>query len=648
MRTTLTDPTPIAPTPEVRAARTPGGTWASTPPGADTALLDGPLAVPPALLPVVAAMAAHHPELSAQSAAVRRIVDAYGLAERAHRDQRRASGEPYIVHPLAVALHAAELGMDPDTVAAALCHDVVEDTDTTLDQLASVIGPAAAALVDGVTKLDAVADASKAALVAGSLRKLLLAATSDVRVLVIKLCDRRHNIATLSALRPAKQQSIAAETLEVYVPLAHRLGMAEMKAFLEEHAFAVLHPQEAAQIRSLIDETAPVLHAHLAAATARTETALERAAIAAHVTGREKTAYSVFRKMRVREVPFEQIADLIGLRVVVGSVAECYAALGVLHATFTPVPGRFRDYVALPKWGQYRSLHTTVVDAAGVTVEVQVRTWEMHAQAEFGVAAHWRYKTNAVNPDAEGGAPTVAELPWLTGLLTAGAAEADPEQFLAELRRDLQVGEIVTFTPAGDVTPLPAGASVLDFAYHVHTQVGHTAVAARVNGKSRPLSWVLSVGDRVEVTTDPAGRPKPEWATLVRTSRASHAIRSALAADGRAAPRGPGDDAAIPASSDDLAVPALVVQVRCPDRDGLLAAACIAVAGCGYRLLEVQAAAETEPVAGQAHLRLVLLAPAPAGNGEVSPPVADQVRATLVSRLGVAPAAVTVTVTEPA
>lgn len=483
------------------------------------------------LSPVLAALLAHHPDVRPDE--LERVMTAFDIADVAHAPQRRATGEPYMVHPLAVAAEVADLGMDADTVAAALCHDVVEDTPVTVEALADAIGPVAARLVDGVTKLDEVADASKSARVAGSLRKLLVAATTDVRVLVIKLADRLHNMRTVGALPPQKQVRVATETLEVYAPLAHRLGMSETKAALEDAAFLVLEPDKAHEIAALIAQAAPSSMARLDRAIAEANAALATAGLNAHVTGRQKTVYSAYRKMQVRQVPFADIADLIGLRVIVDTPAECYAALGVLHAVFTPVPARFRDYIALPKWGQYRSLHTTVIDRDGVTFEAQVRTWQMHAQAEFGVAAHWKYKANAVGAPGPGHPPMVGDLPWLADLLAAGAAEADPDEFLNALRRDLGAGEIVTLTPRGDVVPLPAGATALDFAYRVHTEVGHSAVAVRVNGRLRTVGVTLVAGDRVEVITDTGqgGLPGPrtEWLDLVTTARAAHAIRARLA-----------------------------------------------------------------------------------------------------------------------
>lgn len=532
------------------------------------------------LAPVLTSLLHHHPGIDQSD--LERVVSAFDIADIAHATQKRSSGDPYMIHPLSVAAKVADLGMDADTVAAALCHDVAEDTPITVDALAAVIGEPAARLVDGVTKLDAVADASKSARVAGSLRKLLVAATDDVRVLVVKLADRLHNMETIDALPPAKQERIAAETLEVYAPLAHRLSMSEVKARLEDLSFRVLEPGKFNEISELMDARAPESDRRLRHAVDVISQALTAAGVTASVVGRQKHVYSVYRKMVARQVQFDEIADLIGLRVVVNTPADCYASLGVLHSCFTPMPTRFRDYIALPKLGHYRSLHTTLIDADGVVFEVQLRTWEMHAQAEFGVAAHWKYKANTVGGVSTSQPVTaVTDLPWLSGLLTAGAAEIDPEQFLEEIRRDLGVGEVVALTPRGDVISLPAASTVLDFAYHVHTEIGDRAVAARINGRLSGLSSELHPGDRVEIVTSDSAVPHSEWLTIARTARARHAIRVTLnarrredaVAAGREAVNSAILELGLPNTWEQAADPAeLAGQFGQPDLTGLLLA----------------------------------------------------------------------------
>jgi len=459
-----------------------------------------------------AALPPHAPPLSEADAQL--LTVAYTLAADAHHGQFRSSGEPYVIHPHAVAVLAAGLGLDVATIAAALCHDVAEDTDVTLATIRSALGADVAFLVDGVTKLDAVVGAAKAERVAGSLNKLLLAATADPRVLALKLCDRSHNMSTLHHLSPARQHKIATETLAVYAPIAHRLGLGTMKAELEDQAFAILEPSVYAAVAAQMGTSSVATAQRLADAVARTRAALEAAGIAATVTWRTKSVYSTYRKTTQLGVRVADLADLLGIRVVVDTEADCYAALGAMHGAFTPVVARFRDYIALPKFGHYRALHTTVmVDGP---LEVQIRTWEMHAEAEFGAAAHWRYKAAARGePSGSAAALPVPDLPWLHDLVAAGAVTGGHEEFMDALRGDLQVGEIIAFTPRGDPVALPAGATVLDFAYHVHSEVGHHAVAAHVNGALSPLGATLGAGDRVEVITGKTAMPRAEWLAVV-------------------------------------------------------------------------------------------------------------------------------------
>jgi len=483
-----------------------------------------------------AALPPHAPPLSAADTTL--LTAAYTLAADAHHGQFRSSGEPYVIHPHAVAVLAAGLGLDVATIAAGLCHDVAEDTDVTVPAISAALGADVAFLVDGVTKLDAVVGAAKAERVAGSLNKLLLAATADPRVLALKLCDRSHNMSTLHHLSPARQHKIATETLAVYAPIAHRLGLGTMKAELEDAAFAILEPSVYAAVSAQMGASSVGTAQRLADAVALTRGALEAAGIVATVTWRAKSVYSTYRKTTQMGVRVADLADLLGIRVVVDSVPDCYAALGVMHAAFTPVVSRFRDYIALPKFGHYRALHTTVM--VGGPLEVQIRTWEMHAEAEFGSAAHWRYKAAPrgvpSGPVAARPVPVpvpVPDLPWLHDLVASGARAGGPEEFMDALRGDLQVGEIVAFTPLGDPVALPGGATVLDFAYHVHSEVGHHAVAAHVNGVLSPLGASLHAGDRVEVVTGKTAMPRAEWLAVVTTSRAKHHIRAGLALEVR-------------------------------------------------------------------------------------------------------------------
>jgi len=445
------------------------------------------------------------------------VRSAYEVAASAHEGQLRKSGDPFITHPLAVARILAGYGLDETTIAAALLHDTVEDTDLTLEDVGGRFGPEVASLIDGVTKLDRIRFESKEAANAATIRKMVVAMAQDVRVLLIKLADRLHNVRTLRAMPPDKQERIAAETLAVYAPLAHRLGAQDIKHEMEEICFEILHPGPYAEISDLIAERAPQREAVIDKAIATIQGRLAERGIEAEVSGRPKHHYSIWRKMVDSGQPFEQIHDLIGIRVVTADVPSCYAALGEVHALWTPLTGRFKDYIAMPKFNLYQSLHTTVVGPDGKPLEVQVRSWDMHQRSEFGIAAHWRYK-EGVSAD---------DVPWLADLRVLQEEATDPEQFLESLKLDLYQDEVFAVTPAGDVKTLPVGATPVDFAYAVHTEVGHRCVGAKVNGRLVPLDTQLVSGDVVEIITSKksdAG-PSRDWSKFVSSSRARSRIK---------------------------------------------------------------------------------------------------------------------------
>ncbi|GAB3589032.1 GTP pyrophosphokinase [Angustibacter peucedani] len=475
----------------------------------------------PVLEPLLRAVRVTHPK-----ADVGLIERAYAVAERAHEGQERKSGDAYITHPLAVATILAELGMTEATLAAALLHDTVEDTDYTLDGLREEFGDEVAMLVDGVTKLDKVTYGEAAQ--AETVRKMVVAMARDIRVLVIKLADRLHNARTWRYVSVASAQRKARETLEIYAPLAHRLGMNTIKWELEDLSFATLYPKVYDEIVRLVSERAPAREEYLATVREQVTADLRSAKLKATVTGRPKHYYSIYQKMIVRGRDFEDIYDLVGVRVLVESVRDCYAALGALHARWNPVPGRFKDYIAMPKFNMYQSLHTTVIGPSGKPVEIQIRTFTMHRRAEFGVAAHWKYKEQpsaAVPVEGESGAAT--DMAWLRQLLDWQKETADPGEFLDSLRFEINAREVYVFTPKGDVVALPAGSTPVDFAYAVHTEVGHRTIGGRVNGRLVPLESTLENGDVVEVLTSKAvtAGPSQDWLSFVRSPRARNKIR---------------------------------------------------------------------------------------------------------------------------
>ncbi|WP_432129527.1 RelA/SpoT family protein [Streptomyces sp. bgisy082] len=487
----------------------------------------------PVLEPLLRIVRSNDPKI--ETATLRQIERAYQVAERWHRGQKRKSGDPYITHPLAVTTILAELGMDPATLMAGLLHDTVEDTEYGLDTLRRDFGDQVALLVDGVTKLDKVKFGEAAQ--AETVRKMVVAMAKDPRVLVIKLADRLHNMRTMRYLKREKQEKKARETLEIYAPLAHRLGMNTIKWELEDLAFAILYPKMYDEIVRLVAERAPKRDEYLAVVTDEVQADLRAARIKATVTGRPKHYYSVYQKMIVRGRDFAEIYDLVGIRVLVDTVRDCYAALGTVHARWNPVPGRFKDYIAMPKFNMYQSLHTTVIGPNGKPVELQIRTFDMHRRAEYGIAAHWKYKQEAVAgaskvrtdvPKKTGKDDHLNDMAWLRQLLDWQKETEDPGEFLESLRFDLSRNEVFVFTPKGDVIALPAGATPVDFSYAVHTEVGHRTIGARVNGRLVPLESTLDNGDLVEVFTSKAAGagPSRDWLGFVKSPRARNKIRA--------------------------------------------------------------------------------------------------------------------------
>jgi guanosine-3',5'-bis(diphosphate) 3'-pyrophosphohydrolase len=511
---------------------------------------------------------------------------AYAVAERAHSGQTRKSGDPYITHPVAVATILAELGMPTSTLAAALLHDTVEDTDYSLDDLRTDFGDEVALLVDGVTKLDKVhyGDAAQAETV----RKMVVAMARDIRVLVIKLADRLHNARTWRFVSAGSAQRKARETLEIYAPLAHRLGMNTIKWELEDLSFATLYPKVYDEIVRLVAERAPAREEYLVKVREQIASDLREAKIKAAVTGRPKHYYSIYQKMIVRGRDFADIYDLVAARVLVDTLRDCYAVLGALHARWTPVPGRFKDYIAMPKFNMYQSLHTTVIGPGGKPVEVQIRTFEMHRRAEYGVAAHWKYKdTGQGGKGGKSGAGALADpsdMSWLRQLLDWQAETGDPEEFLDGLRFEVAAQEVFVFTPRGDVMSLPAGSTPVDFAYAVHTEVGHRCMGARVNGRLVALESTLQNGDVVEIFTSKAAGagPSRDWAAFVASPRARNKIRQWFSKERREEAIDAGRDALarvmrkqnlpIQRVLSHEALVALAQEMRYPDVSGLYAA----------------------------------------------------------------------------
>ncbi len=452
------------------------------------------------------------------------VKDAYALAALAHEGQRRLSGEPYVTHCVAVARIVAELGLDATSVAAALLHDVVEDTDTGLGEIESSFGPTVAAIVDGVTKLDRLHFSSREAQQAATVRKMLVAMAKDWRVLVIKLADRLHNMRTLDAMPEWKQRRTAQQTLDIYAPLAHRLGIQEVKWQLEDLSFRALHPKRYAEIAQMVATRAPRRESELAQVIDVLRGRLAALGIDAQVTGRPKHLWSIYEKMVLRGKEFDEIYDLVAIRIILETEKDCWAALGSVHALWPPVQGRFKDYINSPKFNLYQSLHTTVVGPRGKPLEIQIRTQEMHRRAEYGIAAHWDYKERL----GHGGAShSTEDMQWLQRIVDWERDTPDPIEFLENLKLDLEQDEVYIFTPKGEIVTLPAGATPIDFAYAIHTEVGHRCVGARLNGRLVPLDAKLQSGDTVEIFTSkvPGAGPSRDWLKIVVSPRARNKIR---------------------------------------------------------------------------------------------------------------------------
>jgi len=467
------------------------------------------------LLPLLQAYRARHPKASTE-----RIEAAFEVAREAHAHQVRRSGEPYISHPVAVATIVADLGLDDETIAAAILHDAVEDTHVTRDEVERRFGTEIASMVDGVTKLDRINFNSREAQQAATLRKMLVAMAKDIRVLIIKLADRLHNMRTIASLPEAKQIRIAQETLDIYAPLAHRMGIGDVKWQLEDLSFAVLHPKRYAEIEQLVMTQAPERGTYLDEVLIELRERLAELHIDAEVQGRPKHYWSIYEKMVVKGKEFDEVFDLVGVRVVVDSVKDCYGALGTIHAVWRPVTGRFKDYIAMPKFNLYQSLHTTVIGPKGKPVEVQIRTREMHRRAEYGIAAHYSYKDHPGHGRAD-------DLAWLQRMVDFQQEADDPAEFMQTLKVDLDQDEVFVFTPKGKVITLPTGSTAIDFAYAIHTEVGHRCIGARVNGRLVALDSVLQSGDTIEIFTskvEGAG-PSRDWLQFAHSPRARSKIK---------------------------------------------------------------------------------------------------------------------------
>jgi GTP diphosphokinase / guanosine-3',5'-bis(diphosphate) 3'-diphosphatase len=454
---------------------------------------------------------------------------AYRFAAEHHKRQTRKSGEPYIAHPLAVAHILADMQMDLVCLETGLLHDVLEDTSAKLDDIKEQFGEDVARCVDGVTKLSKISLANREDRQAESLRKMLLAMTGDIRVIIVKLADRLHNMRTLKSLSAERQHAIAQETIEIYAPIAHRLGMGKVRGELEDLAFETLHQDEAEELMREIDAKRHEHEQWLREVQTHIEHKLSREDIPARVEGRLKRAYSVYQKLKRQKITLDQVYDVLAIRIITDSVKNCYAALGVIHNEWHPIPGRIKDFIAMPRPNLYQSLHTSVIGPGGMTFEVQIRTEEMHRIAEEGIAAHWKYKEGSKGPGADD-----QRIAWLRQLVEWQREMSDSGDFLSTLKVDLYSEEVYTFTPRGRVIVLPRDATPIDFAYAIHSDVGNTCVGARVNGSIKPLKYALRNGDVVEILTQPGHQPSRDWLGVVKTSRARNKIKHVINAVERA------------------------------------------------------------------------------------------------------------------
>jgi GTP diphosphokinase / guanosine-3',5'-bis(diphosphate) 3'-diphosphatase len=498
------------------------------------------------LLDDLFAIVSEHAEDSAVEIDRARVGDAFVFACEHHADQRRKSGEDFIVHPVGVARICAGMRLDTETLCAALLHDTVEDTSASLEEVRERFGEQIAAIVDGVTKLTGIAFQSRDEAQAENYRKMMVAMATDVRVILIKLADRLHNMRTIDAMPKQKQIEKARETLDIYAPLAHRLGIHAIKWELEDLAFATLHPRKYQEIKGLVAQQRDERERYVAEAGEYLARELQAMGIEARIAGRAKHFYSIYSKMTKKGREFNEIYDLTAMRVIVDSVKDCYGTVGVIHSLWKPLPGRFKDFIAMPKFNMYQSLHTTIIGPEGRPLEIQLRTQEMHEMAEFGVAAHWMYKQPpGQGPGGVGGGPIKvggapinsgedAKLQWLRSMLDWQKDLLDPQEFMETLRTDLFEDEVYVFTPKGEVKSLAAGATPLDFAYEVHTEIGHRCVGARVNGKIVPLHCELHSGDIVEILTAKRERgPSRDWLAMVKTTRARNKIKAWFKAESR-------------------------------------------------------------------------------------------------------------------
>ena len=442
---------------------------------------------------------------------------AYNFASDGHINQKRASGEPYITHPLQVALYLSDLSMDLETIIAAILHDLIEDTDITYKNIKKEFGSDVANIVDGVTKLDRIQYNSNEEAKAEAIRKMVIAMSKDIRVLILKLADRLHNIQTIKYLADHKQERIASETLYVYAPLAHRLGLQNIKHILEDVSFGLLHKNQNMEIESLIEKSAPNREKNIKKSVKVIDKLLADNSLSAEVIGRPKHNYSIYKKIINNGLSFNEINDLVGLRILTDDVKNCYTILGLIHANFQPVLGRFKDFISMPKFNLYQSLHTTVLTETGQKMEIQIRTHDMHYRAEYGVAAHWKYKEKPQNDVQK----------WASDLSDLTAEYPDPNEFLNHMKLDLYEDEVFCLTPKGDVITLPQGSTPVDFAFSVHTQVGEKLIGAKINGKLVNLSTTLSTGDTIEVltTNENSKGPSRDWLSFVKTSRARSKIK---------------------------------------------------------------------------------------------------------------------------
>ncbi len=494
---------------EVKAPERRGGLLSRLP------FVSGPSDLPQSLDSLLRKVRSYNPK-----ADVKTVQSAYDFAEASHRGQVRKSGEPFIEHPLGVAHVLADLGMDTTTLVAALLHDVVEDTELSLEDVEREYGEQVAAIVDGLTKLDRITYRSREQQQAENVRKMIVAMARDIRVLIIKLADRLHNMRTLDSLARPKQELKATETLEIYAPLAHRLGIFQIKWELEDLSFRTLHPKRFEEIASLVGKAEHERAAYLEQVVDEVNRQLRKIKVKPDIQGRPKHLYSVYEKMVLRGKEFNEIYDLVGIRVQVDTVKDCYAAVGAIHSLWKPIPGRFKDYIAMPKFNMYQSLHTTVIGPEGRPLEVQIRTHQMHRTAEYGIAAHWRYKEPSSKKKDE-----AADLAWLAQMLEWQKEMSDPREFMEGLKIDLYQDRVFAFTPKGDVVDLPVGATPVDFAYAIHTEVGHRCMGGKVNGKLVPLDYALQTGDTVVILTAKSGKPSRDWLNMVATPRARNKIK---------------------------------------------------------------------------------------------------------------------------